>query len=115
MTKTDKNTDHLIRVALTEVCDIALENIAGFIWLTHQVPNYKTLPECLSITCVFETDEAARLACNLKHQLSIYELISEKLSSLNIKVKNIQQQVNFDSEEACQRQHNGNWKKRLSN
>jgi len=46
MRKTDKKRDNTLRLALTEVCDIALKDIAGFQWLTHCV-NYSNFPQSL--------------------------------------------------------------------
>jgi hypothetical protein len=43
----------------------------------------------------------------------LYQKIKEKLSAVSIEVKNIQQQVRFDSEEACEQYHGGKWVERL--
>lgn len=44
MRKTDKKTDNKLREVLTGVCDDALEEFAGFKWLTHLV-NYDDFPK----------------------------------------------------------------------
>jgi len=113
MKKTDKKIENTIREALTEVCDIALKSIVGFKWLTHLVANYKALPESMSFLCVFETDAELSKALSEHKDELMRRLIKEKLSVVNINVKNIKQQVRFDSEEACEKYHGGKWHERF--
>ena len=112
MRKTDKKMDNQIRKVLTEVCDIALKDFAGFQWLTHLV-NYADFPKTLQVVCVFDTnDELAQfLAVNGDHALS--ELIASKLSGLGIKLKDISKQIAYDTEERCETEHSGKWADRL--
>lgn len=109
MRKTDKKIDNAIRRVLTEACDIALEQFAGFQWLTHFV-NYNQFPESLSIVCIFDTN--ANLAKANKDALC--ELIKQKLLSMDINLKTIYQHVRFDTEENCLNEHDGKWKERFS-
>ena len=108
MRKTDKKIDNALRAALTEACDLALEKHAGFLWLTH-FANYQDFPDSLSIVCIFDTNEQLSKA-NLKELCAI---IKNKLTSIDIKIKNIQQHVIFDTEENCEKENNGNWKVRF--
>lgn len=112
MKKSDKKIENSLREGLTEVCDAALGNVQGFVWLTHLV-NYKSFPTSLKIICVFETDsELAKIREDNQDEY-FYQLISEKLSTVNIQIKTLRQQVYFDTEEACERSHSGKWTERL--
>ncbi|GHD32080.1 Fis family transcriptional regulator [Parahalioglobus pacificus] len=113
MRKTDRKTDKRIREALTEVCDIALNEVEGFAWLTHLV-NYQSFPDSLSVVCVFanKIDLLSALSSHKDHFLR--SLIDEKLRGVNVPIKDLSRQVSFDSEECCQKENDGNWKERLS-
>lgn len=113
MRKTDKKVENSIREALTEVCELALESIVGFKWLTHLVANYNALPESILVLCVFERDEELSKALSEHKDELMCRLIKEKLSAVNINVKNIKQQIRFDSEEACEKYHGGKWHERF--
>ncbi|MFT5718685.1 MAG: hypothetical protein ACI9T7_002892 [Oleiphilaceae bacterium] len=113
MRKTDKKTENAIREALTEVCDLALQNVAGFKWLTHKVTDFKALSESLYILCVFETNENISDVLNEQKDEFIFSLIKEKLNIASIDVKNIRKQVRLDSEEACEKYHDGKWQERF--
>lgn len=52
MRKTDKKTDNAIIRALTEVCEHAKDEHAGFEWLTHEA-DYRRFPQSLNVTLVF--------------------------------------------------------------
>lgn len=111
MKKTDKKIDNALRQALTEVCDAATENVTGFQWLTHVV-NYNNYPRSLSVICVFDTNaEVVQLSSSEQDQY-LFTLIKQKLVAAGIKIENVRQHVRFDSEEACEREHAGNWSKR---
>lgn len=112
MTKTEKKIESAICESLTEVCEIALDEVAGFKWLTHQV-NYHDFPRSLVVVCVFDTNEELASAQNSHHDEYLCQLIQNKLSAIGIPVKDIRQRVNFDTEEACQSKHGGNWDERL--
>ena len=98
MKKTDKKIDNSIRTALTEVCEIALNEVDGFQWITHLV-NYKYFPESLSVVCVFGTDNDLSNILNTHQDDYLKKLIKERLGNVGIHIKNINRQVTFDTEE----------------
>jgi hypothetical protein len=113
MRKTDKKIDNQLRIALTEVCEIALEDIDGFQWLTHLV-QYTNFPQSVQIVCVFDTNQqlANFNVSASKQQLS--QLIQKKLLQININFKNINEHIRFDTEQNCEREHQGKWAERLA-
>ncbi|TNF91702.1 MAG: hypothetical protein EP297_15270 [Gammaproteobacteria bacterium] len=112
MRKTDKKIDKKLRQALTEVCEIALENITGFKWLTH-FANYNYFPGSLSIICVFETNTALSKARSIQEDNYLYRLVKEKLGSVGIEIQNVRQHVSFDTEEDCKMENGGKWHERF--
>lgn len=112
MKKTDKKYEKAIRQALTEVCDIALNEVAGFQWLTHQV-NYRRFPDSLAVICIFDTNSELASALLAKQDDFLRSLIREKLSAVGISIKDMVRQVSFDTEEACALEHGGKWQQRL--
>ena len=113
MKKSDKKIDNALRGALTNVCETALGNVEGFVWLTHLV-NYNAFPNSLKIVCVFETDEALSKAIDAKQEDYFYQLIKRELSAVDISHHKLRQQLSFDTEEACERSHGGKWNERLA-
>lgn len=112
MKKTDKTLENTIVKVLTQVCEQSLKSIDGFQWLTHLV-NYKDFPRSLTVICVFDTnDQVSKLLTSSNHN-DLVNMIGEKLKSAGIQLPNVQQQIQFDSEEACNVEHAGNWKRRL--
>lgn len=111
--KTDKKIDNNIRKTLTNACEIALEQVDGFKWLTHFV-NYDNFPESLAVLCVFDTKADLAKARVTKHDDFLISLIVESLLSEGIKLKDARRAVTFDTEEACAHEHGENWAKRLS-
>ncbi len=111
MKKTHKKIDNQLRITLTKVCEIALENVAGFKWLTHLV-NYDNVPASLKVICVFDTIQSQTLAQQNQHAY-LCKLISQALLKDNIKLANVHGQVCFDSEEQCGNEHHSNWAQRL--
>ena len=112
MRRTDKKIEKNIRRALTDVCELALKNIDGFKWLTHHV-NYDLFPDSLVVVCVFETNLQLHQVYDDKMDDYLSKLIAEKLLEIDIKLQDIQQQINFDTEQNCQEQNNGKWHERL--
>lgn len=98
MKKSDKKTENAIRAALTDVCEIALEEIDGFKWITHYV-SYNSFPDSLSIVCVFEDTESLITAKKSGEDIILIDLIQEKLASQNMVIKNIKSTVSFNTEE----------------
>ncbi|ARN75020.1 Fis family transcriptional regulator [Oceanicoccus sagamiensis] len=111
MKKTDKKIDKAIIAALTDVCDIALAEVAGFQWLTHRV-DYKRFPGSLLVVCVFASKAELSTAIELGKDHYLRQLIKEKLQPV-IPVKNAAYQLKFDTEEACELEHGGQWSQRL--
>ncbi len=112
MKKTDKKRDKQICLALTKACEVAKQQVQGFQWLTHLV-NYAQFPGSLSIVCIFDTkEELAEARQQMKDQL-IIALIKTELECISINFKEINRHVSFDTEEACDAEHNGNWSKRF--
>ena len=112
MKKTDKKYEKAIREALTGACDIALNEVAGFQWLTHRV-NYSRFPDSLAVICIFDTNSELASALLAKQDDFLRSLIREKLSAVGIPIKDMAQQVSFDTEEACALEHAGKWQQRL--
>jgi hypothetical protein len=98
MKKSDKKIENAIRDALTDVCNIALDQINGFKWITHYV-NYSNFPDSLFITCVFEDMESLQAEKKSKKDTTLLQLIKEKLASKNITIKNIQSAISFSTED----------------
>jgi len=112
MKKTDKKNEKLIVEALTAVCDIAISQVPGFQWLTHLV-NYSRFPDSLTVVCVFATKDDLNQVLLAKQDDFLRSVIREKLSAVNIPIKDIARQVRFDSEEACDIEHGGRWQERF--
>ncbi|WP_286267242.1 Fis family transcriptional regulator [Thalassotalea atypica] len=113
MRKSDKKKDNEIRLALTDVCNNALENISGFQWLTHVV-NYDNFPSSLKVICVFDSQASLARCISQDKTNYICNLVSSKLSEIGINVKHLNKQITFDSEEQCQKQDGGRWNHRLN-
>ena len=110
MRKTDKKRDNTLRLALTEVCDMALKEIRGFQWLTHRV-NYSNFPQSLKIICVFDTNESLISFEKSHHSVTLEAFIQAKLGKITL--KNISKHIAYDSEENCHKEHDGQWVKRV--
>jgi hypothetical protein len=112
MRKSDKKIENQLRVTLTNVCDIALKEYAGFQWLTHLV-NYANFPKSLKVVCVFDTNDNLRKFQEEKcdHQLSI--LIQKQLFEIGIRLKNMNDHLVYDTEENFEKSHYRNWADRL--
>lgn len=113
MRKSDKKTDNNIIKTLTNVCEIALDQVDGFKWLTHFV-NYDNFPESLAVVCVFDTNSDLAKARVTKHDEFLISLIVESLLNEGIALRDARKAVTFDTEEACAKQHGGSWAKRFS-
>ena len=112
MKKTDKKIENALREALTEVCEVALDEVAGFKWITH-FASYRYFPGSLSVVCIFDTDADLSNAYSIHKDDYLRRLIKEKLSAVDIKIKDIRQHVNFDTEEACKKENGGKWHERF--
>lgn len=98
MRKSDKKIENKLRVALTDVCEIALKQFIGFEWVTHLV-NYNNFPSSLKIICVFDTNDNLFHFVKSNNRQELEILIQQKLFEIDISLKNITQHVSFDSEE----------------
>jgi hypothetical protein len=117
MKKTDKILENTLVTLLTKVCEQSLKSIDGFQWLTHlsgkSGVRYKDFPRTLTIICVFDTQEqVSKLLTSPNHQYLVSTIV-EQLKSAGIQLPNAQKQIKFDSEEACNKEHAGNWNRRL--
>lgn len=112
MKKTDKKIENAIVKALNIVCETALEEIAGFKWITHLV-RYSDFPGSLSIVCIF--DARSNLADAMVAQKDEYlrGLIKEQLQAAGVQVRDVERRVSFDTEEACSSENEGRWHERL--
>lgn len=99
--------------ALTEACETAKAEIPGFDWLTHTV-NYADFPHSLIITWVFDTRANQDQALATGLDARIRELTAVALHAADIPSVPLKRCVQLDSEEACQAQHGGNWRLRLT-
>jgi len=113
MRKTDKKRDNQIREALNHACEDALQQVTGFVWLTHLV-NYDNFPQSLTIVCVFDRKDQLQEAKTNGEQALLNQLIEQQLTQINLSFKNIAKHIHHDSEEECASGHAGNWAKRLS-
>ncbi len=112
MKKEFKDIDKNIIKALTAVCEAAKSEGNGFQWLTHLV-NYNRFPSSLKIVCVFSTKLDLIDAKQLMMDRYIIDLIKSEFEKINVRIKNIERHVTFDSQEACSEDHNGNWDERF--
>jgi len=94
MKKTDKKTDNQIRIVLTEVCEFALDSIAGYEWITHTV-NYDVFPASLRITCAFVSQQAIDDLKRSQQDLVLKKEITKKLAAVGVKVSDLNKQVKF--------------------
>jgi hypothetical protein len=97
--------------ALTRVCDAALKEVPGFQWITHFV-DYRNFPDSLVIVSVFATDEQLRAVCDAQADKRLSAQIQAELNALEVPIRVKGRQIRFDTEEACQRDNNGNWQQR---
>lgn len=112
MRKSDKKMENQLRITLTEVCETALKNCHGFMWLTHLV-NYSNFPKSLKIICVFDTNDKLSKFTDSNSQHKLGSLIQEKLLEIGINLKNITNHISYDTEEDCEKNNYGKWAERL--
>lgn len=113
LSKTNQKIDNNVCKALTIACESSLHEVAGFAWLTHRA-NYTNFPGSLVVTCVFNTDEEITAMKALQQDELLRAAIQKQLLKIGVVVKNIKHCVRFDSEQACDRQHDGQWADRLA-
>ena len=105
MRKSDKKIENKLRVALTDVCEIALKQFIGFEWVTHLV-NYNNFPSSLKVICVFDSNDNLShfLKSNNRRELEV--LIQRKFFEIDINLTSITQHLSYDSEESNQKRKN---------
>ena len=113
MRKTDKKIDNQIRRVLIDVCEMALKEIDGFQWLTHLVI-YSNFPKSLKVVCIFDTNENMLDFISKGIRKDLESLIQIKLAGISVNVKNVSDHIVYDTEQNCERDHNGNWAERLN-
>ncbi|EED34947.1 conserved hypothetical protein [Luminiphilus syltensis NOR5-1B] len=111
MRKTDKKRERDIVSALTRVCNEALESIPDFAWITHFV-DYEHFPESLVVVSVFKEDEQLHRARASKVDKHLSALVSAELRTIGVTLNANSSQIRCDTEEACEREHGGNWQLR---
>jgi hypothetical protein len=113
LNKTSQKIDNNVCKALTIACESSLHEVAGFEWLSHRA-SYTNFPASLIVTCVFATDADIEAMKLQKQDEVMRNNIQKQLLKVGVVVKNINNAVHFDSEEACLRQHGGEWSNRLA-
>lgn len=98
--------------ALTDACETAKAQIPGFGWLTHTV-DYAAFPQSLRVTWVFDTRASQDHALATGADQRMRELTAAALQDAEVAPVNIDRCVRFDSEQACDAQHGGDWRRRL--
>jgi hypothetical protein len=112
LSKTTQKLDNNICKALTIACESSLHIIDGFSWLTHRA-NFTNFPASLIVTCVFETDQDIVNMQEKQLADDFRKDIQKQLLKVGVIVKSLERNIHFDSEEACNRQHQGQWDIRL--
>ncbi|AZD98265.1 hypothetical protein [Pseudomonas chlororaphis] len=99
--------------SLTDACETAKAEIAGFSWLTH-VADHAAFPASLRVVWVFDTQasKTRALACGQGERM--LELTVMALHDAGLELQALAAHVRYDSEEQCRRINGGNWQKRLA-
>ncbi|MGP8291457.1 hypothetical protein ACT3OH_14425 [Vreelandella zhanjiangensis] len=98
--------------SLTDVCEQAKAEVAGFVWLTHCV-DYQHFPKSLIVIWVFDTDAHLTSALKGDAKQRLHDLTASALAEAGIALDSVTRHIDFDSEQACQRAHGGDWQRRL--
>lgn len=113
MKKTIKKLENNLVQALTKACEDAKAHSHGFEWLTHTA-DYSNFPASLHVRCIYDTDASLLSAQNSGQDIYIVKFIHSALLKAGILLKNPARHITFDTEQACEREHQGNWKQRIS-
>jgi hypothetical protein len=108
----DARTERRLVASLTDACETAKAEIAGFSWLTHVV-DYGRFPASLQIVWVFDTLADKELARTTGQNARMVELTAFALGDVDVELRPLQPHVHFDSEEECRRADGGDWQRRL--
>lgn len=99
--------------SLTDVCEQAKAEVAGFVWLTHCV-NYQHFPKSLVVIWVFDTDAHLTSALKSDAKQHLHDLTAIALAEAGVMLdSSVTCHIDFDSEQACLRAHGGDWQRRL--
>jgi len=110
--KQHKKIENDLIKALTTVCELLKDDLEGFEWLTH-FASYEQFPKSLAIVCVFTTNQQLSTMQQTGKEAEVCTIIGNQLALIGIKLKDIKQHLEFDTEEQCQLEHGGNWNKRF--
>ena len=113
MSKTIRKLDAAVVKALTVACEKSKDEVTGFEWLTHTA-NYSNFPGSLMVICIFTDEDCLQQAKSVGYDVKITSFIHNALLRAGIVLKQPKKHIIFDSEQACEREHQGNWKKRLA-
>ena len=116
MPLTKRDTARLERrlvATLTDACETAKAEIPGFEWLTHTV-DYAAFPQSLRVIWVFDTRANMESALANGADQRMRELTAAALHDAEVARVKIERCVRFDCEEACNTQHDGDWRARLA-
>ncbi|NWA01743.1 hypothetical protein [Pseudomonas gingeri] len=106
-------TERLLVATLTEACETAKAEIVGFCWLTHEV-DYALFPTSLRVIWVFDTQVHQRQALAAGQDARMVELTAAALAQAGVVLDAVAAHVQFDSEQARQRENAGNGSQRLA-
>ena len=112
MRKSDKKIENQIRDVLTDVCEDTLKGYDGFLWVTHTV-NFSSFPQSLKIVCVFDSNQDRTNFLEADGQHKVASVIQNAFNQVGIKLRSIDKHLSFDTQENCDRDHQGKWNLRL--
>ncbi|WP_434763655.1 Fis family transcriptional regulator [Vibrio fortis] len=112
MRKSDKKIENQIRDVLTNVCEGTLKGFDGFLWVTHTV-NFSSFPQSLKIVCVFDTNQDRTNFLEGSGQQKVAAVVQSAFNQVGIKLKNPDKHISYDTQENCDRDHQGKWNLRL--
>lgn len=96
MRKTDKKYDKAIREALTDVCELTMEKVEGFEWLTREV-NYQRFPQSLTVRLMFKDRQTlAGFERSDDYQAALSD-IQTRLAAAGVTLKNINHHIELDT------------------
>lgn len=116
MTLSRREQAHLERLlsqTLTEACETAKAELVGFQWLTHVV-DYASFPASLQVIWVFDNEANRQAALAAGQAQRMTDFTAMALSEAGLRIEQVERHVSYDSEQACQRSHAGDWQKRLA-
>jgi hypothetical protein len=102
-----------LAVALTEACEVAKAEIPGFEWLTHEV-NHAQFQQSLRVIWVFDSQASKTRAVSAGQNKRMCELTAAALNDVGIGLQAVDRCVRLDSEEECDLQDGGDWRRRLA-